>query len=550
MSKSVCALVTCLFCLLLQLPSSAWGNVSIRNGNYFASYNDTGFSGGLEPKIERIYNSKSPFRGIFGWAWGCELEVYLTVAADGSLIFYESGGGAEVHFYPPAENAALKQQNINRLIELKIFSTPEEKEAYWKNLHEDIQFRDKEWERAVKNGLVEPRRLPVGTILTSNSFGHMYAVKTRNGYVRYLDSGKKEEYDDSGRLRRVDDTNSNFIAYDYNDKGQMIEFHDNSGRWISLKYNALGLVSGSVDSLERTTEYRYNHLAQLIYSRDIEDNVYEFDYDTRHNLLAIRYSDGTSQDISYYSKAYNENVRRVKDQDGTVTNYAYSRREPNHNKVEITVSDKNNNILRKESYEYFRTVKPNGDEYTRRMIANIDGDITDTEYDDNSSPLKISRNGDVTRFAYDNLGHVISKETQLSKTELEYHQVVNKIIWVRVTNKEDGSVDESRFNYDSKGNLLSATNSENGKVQLSYDSQGRIATMLSANGELAFTYNKNSKPLTITLKGVGEITVIYAANGDIEKVDSSAGRKIALEVTSAFQRLLDILRPAGVSLSF
>lgn len=550
MIKSVFALVTCLFCLLLPLSDTVWANVSIRNGNFFVSYNDDGFSGGMEPKIERVYNSKSPFIGIFGWGWGCELEVHLTVAADGSLIFNEYGGGAENHFFPPEENSELKQQNINRLIELKMFSTPAEKEAYRKKLQENVQFRDSEWERAVKNGLAEPRRLPVGTILTSNIFGHTYAVKTRNGYVRYLDSGKKEEYDDSGRLRRVDDTNGNFIVYDFNDKGQLIKLRDNFGRWISFKYNALGLVSGSVDSLERTTEYRYNHLAQLIYSRDIANNVYEYDYDTRHNLLAIRYDDGTSQEISYYSKAYNENVRRVKDQDGTVTSYAYSRGASDHDKVEITVTDEGNEQLSVKSYEYFRAVKPNGDEYTRRMIADIDGDITDTEYDENSSPIKITRNGYVTRFAYDPLGHVILKETPQTIQELEYHPVVNKVVLVRITNKEDSSVDESRFNYDSKGNLLSAANRESGKVQLTYDPQGRIATMVSQNGELSFTYNKDSKPLSISLKGVGEITVTYAANGEIEKVDSPDGRKIALEVTGVFQLLLDIIRPAGVNLSF
>jgi hypothetical protein len=44
--------------------------------------------------------------------------------------------------------------------------------------------------------------------------------------------------------------------------------------------------------------------------------------------------------------------------------------------------------------------------------------------------------------------------------------------------------------------------------------------------------------------------VEYTVTGEIKRVDSTAGRKIALQVTSAFQNLLDIIRPAGVSLSF
>jgi hypothetical protein len=44
--------------------------------------------------------------------------------------------------------------------------------------------------------------------------------------------------------------------------------------------------------------------------------------------------------------------------------------------------------------------------------------------------------------------------------------------------------------------------------------------------------------------------VTYGNSGEIKKVDSPAGRKIAMQVSSAFQNLLEIVRPAGVSLSF
>jgi len=58
------------------------------------------------------------------------------------------------------------------------------------------------------------------------------------------------------------------------------------------------------------------------------------------------------------------------------------------------------------------------------------------------------------------------------------------------------------------------------------------------------------KPIEITDPALGTINVSYTNSGEIKKVESSAGRKIALQVTAAFQNLLDIIKPAGVNLSF
>src|SRR3954471_5566197 len=90
--------VAILFGLLGSQLASA--NVSLKNGNFFVGYTDIIYPGGFEPKIERVYNSKTPFSGMFGWGWGNEYEVYLKVLADGSVLVHEYGGGAENRFSP------------------------------------------------------------------------------------------------------------------------------------------------------------------------------------------------------------------------------------------------------------------------------------------------------------------------------------------------------------------------------------------------------------------------------------------------------------------
>jgi CHAT domain-containing protein/tetratricopeptide (TPR) repeat protein/ligand-binding sensor domain-containing protein len=81
-------------------------------------------------------------------------------------------------------------------------------------------------------------------------------------------------------------------------------------------------------------------------------------------------------------------------------------------------------------------------------------------------------------------------------------------------------------------------------IRLEYDGSHSISKMTGNDGtELTFEYNRMKKPIRIAYKGLGEITVTYTDAGEIDQVDSTAGRDIALKVTGAFQKLLDMIRP-------
>jgi len=132
---------------------------------------------------------------------------------------------------------------------------------------------------------------------------------------------------------------------------------------------------------------------------------------------------------------------------------------------------------------------------------------------------------------------------------LSYDDKINKI--TRVYNNEG----VTNFEYDDKGNLVKASNDKGKKVLLIYDRMGRITTMVDndaatkGNRTLAFKYNAQGKPVEITMKNVGTINVAYDNFGEIQKVESKAGHKMALQVTQAFQSLLSIVKPAGVNLN-
>src|SRR5205085_4508992 len=150
------ALLAILLCLM---AAPVIANVSLRNGNFFIGYTDIVYSGGFEPKVERVYNSKTPFKGIFGYGWGCEFEVYLTISPDGAVIVHEYGGGAENVFSPPELNKQELEAAVANILhaaqESKNLSTGAQDVApYEKKLRSDATFRNDEWEKYLKLGLI------------------------------------------------------------------------------------------------------------------------------------------------------------------------------------------------------------------------------------------------------------------------------------------------------------------------------------------------------------------------------------------------------------
>ena len=72
-----------------------------------------------------------------------------------------------------------------------------------------------------------------------------------------------------------------------------------------------------------------------------------------------------------------------------------------------------------------------------------------------------------------------------------------------------------------------------------------------AKRKLFFKYNENSRPIEIKDPEVGTLNVEYASSGEVKEVkpNKPTDRRVATQVASSFQNLLEIIRPAGVSLS-
>jgi YD repeat-containing protein len=109
----------------------------------------------------------------------------------------------------------------------------------------------------------------------------------------------------------------------------------------------------------------------------------------------------------------------------------------------------------------------------------------------------------------------------------------------------------TQFNYDERGNLTRAANSKGRVIDLEYAGTDLIQGMVERDGidhrrrELRFKYNADGRPTEITMVGTGKIIVAYDDEGEISKVESKQGVKMALQVTRFFQDLLSVVKVAG-----
>ena len=533
---------------LLLVPVITFGGVNLKNGNFYITYTDIVAPGGdHDLEITRTYNSKSVENGWFGFGWGSLYETKLVVSSDGSVIVMENGAGAQTRFVP---KEAIDVESASR----KIIDAIKKKEKMSETVINSLLTKlkgDSELRQVYSKKYGVETKLADGTTLYSNDRGIQTIVKEKNGYKRSSSDGKTDYFDNDGKLTKVSDKNGYFINFDY--KGtQLSAIRDSQSKQILLDWYPDGKIKSAFTAADKkTTTYTYDTRGNLILSNDIGGHFYKYEYDVNHNLISIGYIDNTKMQIKYDKSSL---ATEVIETNGDSTKYKY---EMNPKNPELhywtTVIKKPKDEKETSSkYEYELKIKPDGQQYTYRIATEVDGLKTETIYSECCSlPLKITRGKDVTTFEYNAKGLLTKKtSTRGEYVQLEYDDKINKI--TKVVNNEGWTT----FQYDKSANLSKAVNSAGKSVLLIYDRNGKITKMIDQlkNDEksrrtLSFKYNSLGKPVEIEMVNVGIINVAYDNYGEIKKVESKAGAKMALQVTQAFQSLLSIVKPAGVNLN-
>lgn len=541
--------------LSLLVSFSVYGGVNLKNGNFYISYTDIVVPGtGKTLDMTRTYNSKSTEIGWFGFGWGNVFETKLIKSPDGCVVVHEHGAGGKTRFCPKnpvnPKKAAQKIVDAMRSKSQGSFTGNAEKELM-NRLVNNAELRHV---YARKFGVTT--NIAKGSVLYSNERGIQEVKVTNEGYVRKSNDGKREFFDKQGKLVKIVDKNNYKIEFTYK-KDQLDSIKDSFAKQIYFKWYSNGKVKELWSAKDKIAEFKYDG-DDLIYSKDVGGNEYGYEYDNNHNLTKIIYNPkrkkGEKEDsmkMEYDKKTFF--ITKITDRNDDYTAYKYGSnpKDPkNHYWTEVTKKGFNNKYVTNK-YEYEIKTKPDGSRYTYRILTKINGIKTETIYSQCCGlPLKIARGTVVTNFEYNDKGLLTKKwSTRGDFVKIQYDKKHNKIS--RVDNKAGWT----KFFYDGKGNLKRAENSAGKAVLLIYNSKGKIQKMVDKDTKtkkkrtLSFKYNSLGKPVVIDMKNVGQIQVAYDNYGEIKRVESKQGHKMALQVTQAFQNLLAIVKPAGVNLN-
>lgn len=535
-----------LLLLFFLMPALAFAGVNLKNGNFYISYTDIIVpGGGMDLEITRTNNSKSTEKGWFGFGWGSDYETYVTVSADGSVVVHENGSGALTRFTPKtAVDASKAAENIVAAIRKRSSINDKFAKDLLGKLTNDAELR-----QAYARKYKVSAKIANGTELFSNTRGLQKLVKTKTGFVRKFNDGKKEYFDKDGNLSQIVTKNGYKVNLNYK-KGKLVSIKDSQAKQLFFEWYPDGKVKHIYSAGDKKTFYKYRG-DDLIESKDVAGNVFKYGYDANHNMTSVTYTDGSKLQVSYTPKT--QFVEEVISRNGESTKYKYdfNPKNPNfHYWTSVTKKSPSGKVS-KSRYEYEIKTRPDGSQYTYRIATEINGINTETIYSECCSlPLKIARGNHTTTFEYNKKGLLTKKSsTKGDMVELAYHPKFNKI--TKVTNTRG----TTKFDYDDRANLVKATNDKGKSVMLFYDHKGRIQRMYDKDRKtnktrvLSFKYNALGKPVEIKMKGVGKINVAYDNYGEIKKVESKQGHKMALQVTQAFQSLLAIVKPAGVNLN-
>ncbi|MBU6155185.1 MAG: hypothetical protein KGP28_12850 [Bdellovibrionales bacterium] len=551
-----------LLAFLSVSPAHARADVSLRNGNFFVTLRDISYPGGLEPRIERVYNSKSDYTGIFGYSWGTKYEVNLVPDSDGSLVLTEFGGGASVRFIPKSGSSGA---GVSEIVEAAkkagMVSGGKSIEDFKQRLTDDYAFRAKNYGIMINKGLLPRKVVAEGTQFTSLQFQYQYITKVKGGYTRVMEEGMVQKFNEAGKLVQIMDRNKNYINFSYDKAGHLVQLIDNQNRKMNLSYNVHGHVESITGESGKRADYKYNKEGFLVYSRDDAgvENTFKYTTDEFRNITEIGFT-GQKNDkgqpkrmvIAYYGRDKKSSVKSVQNPDGSVNEYEYltDLNSPSFYAVRVVAKDSAGAKISDSKYEYYSKVKPGGDDLVTKMLTTVDGDVTETIYDERLGfPIKITSNGRVTTMDYDAKGRMVKKVTPFETTELTYDPKVGKASKV-VKKLKSGSVRWSQFQWDPvTGNLLTAKNSEKKTVKLVYDSQGRIRALVDdAKHSITFKYNELSKPIEIADAKLGVVKFKYKNSGEVDKIESNGGASVSAEIMRALQTLIDITAPAGVTM--
>ena len=543
-----------LFLIAFFLPLNVFGIVDTRSAGYSKTFVDFKSTGpGFVLTIERTYNSRSLYNGLFGFGWCSNLETRLNELPDGSIRVVECGGGMEIMY-------SLKDKVPNeRLYVSKILKETKKRkirmsERAFKKLERDL-LQSPTLRADFLKALDIKGQAKIGARYYAEGRAKEYILVTSRGFIRHLPNGVKEIFDKQGRLVKSSNGQGNI---DISWGPQQIQIVDNRGRRLIFLLDQEG---GKIKKVKfgRKIVASYQHRGEnLVKAVNSYGEVFQHRYDKLHNLIKNIYPDKTTEELTYNVKK--DWVMSFKDRRGCIETYDYGVNQKNANHYFSTVEKKcGRRVVVNSKYEFWHKTGPSGGKYLHRARARVNGRLkTDVIYHPVfNTPVSFLKNGVRTKREYYKNGFLREKDNVFQNVKYsKYNQKCRKPEFVAIGYRNPYSRNKKklvrkeniRFQFDNKCQLVQAKKSNDEWIKVRHDSRGRIVLMEDqSRKKVSLVWHKSlNKPEIITREGVGSLRIIYDDQGSVVNLKSfQAGPTVVSQVTSVFNSFLKTLAPVA-----
>ncbi|MBI2522737.1 MAG: PKD domain-containing protein [Bdellovibrio sp.] len=262
--------------------------------------------------------------------------------------------------------------------------------------------------------------------------------------------GERTEYTylTTGELHTIKDPHGKSITFEYNNLGQLISKIDQLGNVTTLGYDVNGNVAQEIDANGNIKKYEYNDIDQLV-RKILPDNLYEFSYDVRGNLLEAKNNISqinlTYEHFDAGDAVVQENFHGL----GTKSDFPVSN-------LNYDLDQNANRISMQTSVGNFTYTFDSGDRLTN--VENHKGENFTTAYDHGNRITEITRPGSKTLLTFDDTNFLTSIQHQKGTNILKFFNFERDSIGNRTKITTGAGV--QNLSYDLNNQLISASNPE------------------------------------------------------------------------------------------
>ena len=335
-------------------------------------------------------------------------------------------------------------------------------------------------------------------------------------------------YAPNGNLTKLTMAEGDTVEYTYNALGQVETVSDALGNCTTYTHDALGQVTGITDAMGNTTAFTYTADGRIATVTDALGSTTAYEYDGNGNLTSV--TDALGNTTAFEYDALNNCIKEYQDAGEVktcITLYQYDKRSCMIKEI--------NPLLEECSYSY------DGNGNLTEIVDEEQNHIVVT-YDLNNLPTSIQYGTDKTvNYRYNSRGQLVEMQDWTGTTAF------SRDILGRLTKVKDPDGRETGYEYDAMGNrtgilypdgsrsafsfdkndrLKKITDAALGTTAYDYDKVGNLIKAVQPGNTVAYTYDKNNRPVSLSRQfgetiRIGE-QITYDALGRITQHNSTS----------------------------